>query len=154
MTYREYKEGVQKTVNDLPIFWAFGNRQFKEEMEKRGLTVNDTDKIYALGGGGYYLRTDAGVIRDFFNRPRKLPELMKDPVFAEDAFVSEMKNHEYWINSQGDWDVCSCFGDCEYKSWKDGPAYLRDMGYSDAVVEAYQSAKRKVWHEACEKDWF
>lgn len=154
MTYKEYKDIQQKSVNDLPIFWAFGKEQFREAMEEHGLTENDTDKIYSLGGGGYYLRSDAEVIRAFFNKKDELPELMKDPAFAEDAFIAEMKNHEYWINDQGDWDVCSCFGNCEYKSWKEGPDYLEEMGYGDGVIQAFKSAKKKVWDKAIENDWF
>lgn len=154
MTYKEYRDVRQKTVNDLPIFWAFGMDQFKEQMEKRGLTADDTDKIYALGGGGYYLRSDAKIIADFFNAKSDLPEMMKDPVFAEDAFIYEMRNREYWINDQGDWDVCSCFGGCEYKSWKEGPDYLKEIGYGDDVIAAYKSAKKKVWDAAIENDWF
>ena len=150
MTYKEYKEARRKKIDDLPIFWAFGKEQFKEQMEKRGLTENDTDKIYALGAGGYYLRSDAGVIHAFLSRENDVSEFMKDPAFAEDAFLYEMGNHEYWINDQGDWDVCSCFGPCEYESWKEGPDYLKEMGYGDEVIVAYEKAKKrygKIWNE-------
>ena len=154
MTYKEYKDVMQKDVNELPIFWAFSNRQFEEEMEKRGLTVNDTDKIYSLGGGGFYLRSDADKIHAFFNRKSILPELMKDALFAEDAFFYEMCNHEYGINSQGDWDVCSCFGNCEYKSWKEYGDYLKEMGYGDDVILAYKGAKSKYFKAANENEWY
>lgn len=154
MTYKEYKDIQQKTVNELPIFWAFGKRQFREAMEERGLTENDTDKIYSLGGGGYYLRSDAEKIRMFFNRKSALPELMRDPLFAEDGFYYEMCNHEFGINYQGDWDVCSCFGSCEYKSWKEGPDYLKEMGYGDSVIRAYESAKKKYFKAANENEWY
>lgn len=154
MTYKEYKDIQQKTANELPIFWAFSMDQFKEAMEERGLTVNDTDKIYGLGGGGYYLKSDAEVIRAYFNRKSILPELMKDPLFAEDAFYSEMCNHEYGINYQGDWDVCSCFGGCEYNSWKSGEDYLKEIGYGDSVIQAYKSAKKRYHKSAEENEWY
>ena len=155
MTYKEYRDKRQQDFNSLPIFFAFGKEQFREQMEKRGLTVDDTDKIYALGdGGGYYLRSDADVVRAFFDAPEELPELMKDPVFAEDAFAYEMKNHEYWINDQGDWDVCSCFGSCEYDYGKDASDYLKEIGYGDRTIKAYKRARTKVCKEAMEKDWY
>lgn len=154
MTYKEYKVIRQKSVNDLPIFWAFSNSQFKEAMEERGLTENDTDKIYSLGGGGFYLRSDAEVIHAFFNKKDELPELMKDPAFAEEAFFYEMKNHEFGINWQGAWDVCRCFGDCEYGEEKGGVDYLREMGYGEETVAAYKRAKKHYYKMAEENEWF
>ena len=46
MTYEEYKTKRQKEFNELPIFYAFSDKQFIEQMEKRGLTIADTVKIY------------------------------------------------------------------------------------------------------------
>lgn len=144
MKYQEYKEKRQKEFNALPIFWAFSEKQFAEAMEERGLTEDDTDQIYSLGMGGYYLRSDADVIREYFNRPDELRELMNEREFAESAFYYEMQNHEYPINWQGDWDVCNCFGSCEYEEGADGAYYLRDMGYDDNVVFAYKRARARI----------
>lgn len=154
MKYEEWKSIRQSEFNNLPIFYAFSDRQFKAAMEKRGLTENDTDQIYALGLGGYYLKKDADAIRDWFNKPNELPELMKDFDFAVGAFYYEMCNHEYGINWQRDWDVCQCFGDCEYGDGKYGREYLKEMGYGDDVCKAYEFAKRKYYREAEKNEWF
>ncbi len=155
MTYEEYRNQEQATFNALPIFWAFGMDQFREQMELRGLTENDTDKIYSIGGGGYYLKADAEIIRAYFNRPNRLKEYMEnDREFAESAFYYEMGNHEYHINWQGDWDVCECFGSCEYEEGKDGADYLREIGYSDNVVRAFYDARRRFYKDADEKGWY
>ena len=61
-------------------------------MEKRGLTENDTDQVYALGAGGYYLRKDADVVRDWFNKPDELPELMKFADLLEKATISTIES--------------------------------------------------------------
>ena len=45
MKYLELKQRQQKEVNDFPFGFAFSNQQFKEMMEKFGLSENDTDKI-------------------------------------------------------------------------------------------------------------
>lgn len=135
MTYQEYKKARQDEFNNLPIFFAFSNEQFKRAMEERGLTENDVDKVYRFGGtGGFYLKKDADVIRNFMNKPDKLNEYMKNPEFAESAFYYEMGNHEYHINWQGDWDVCSCFGDCEYSDGKTYVDYLKEIGYGLATL--------------------
>lgn len=156
MTYKEYKNSEQEAFNSLPIFFAFSNKQFKEQMEKRGLKETDTDKIYSLpgGAGGYYLRKDAQIIRDFMNREDKLQTLMKDHDFAVSAFYYEMANHEYHINRQGDWDVCNCFGNCEYGYGKDYHDYLKEMGYDEQMNACFREAKSKFL-KACKKnDWY
>lgn len=145
MTYKEYRERQSAELNDLPIFWAFSNKQFKEAMEERGLTENDTDKIYSLGAGGFYLRSDAEKIRDYFNKPDMLHDLMSDTIFAKEAFLYEMYNHEYSINYQADWDVCGCFGDCEYGSGKSYEEYLSEMGYSAETISAYKAARKEYY---------
>ncbi|MBQ2641324.1 MAG: hypothetical protein IJG15_04930 [Lachnospiraceae bacterium] len=154
MTYQEYRRQRQEEFNALPLFYAFSDRQLKEQMEKRGLTINDTDKICTVGAGSFCLKSDMDAIREYCDKPDLLPELMKDPAFAEDAFYYEMCNHEYGINWQGDWDVCLCFGDCKYAEDKNGTDYLREMGYGDDMVGAYLRAKRRYYKDAEEKEWF
>ena len=141
MNYKDYLDNKQKEFGSLPIFFAFGREQFKKAMEEHGLTEKDTDKIYKLGDtGGFYLRENAPIIREYFNKPDELPTLMKDSKFAVDAFYYEMLNHEYHINLQGDYDVCSCFGKCEYAEDKGFEDYLKEMGYSDDVLCSFISA--------------
>jgi len=156
MTYPQYLAEQKKAFDDLPIFFAFNHTQFKEEMEKRGLTEDDTDKIYRLPGdhGGFYLRADAPKILAYFSADDPLENLMKDPAFAEDAFYYEMCNHEYGINPQGSWDVCSCFGHCEYGYDKGGKEYLEKMGFPPETIDAYYAARRRYFKDAEEKEWF
>lgn len=154
MNYTEYKNMKQEEFDKLPIFYAFGNDQFKKAMEERGLKETDTDKIYALGHVGYYLRSDADIVRAYFKKKDELPELMKDHEFAVSAFRYEMDNHEYAINWQADYDVCSCFGHCEYGECKDATDYLSEMGYGDDVVKAYMEARRSHYKAADENEWF
>lgn len=154
MTYTEYKSARQGEFDNLPIFWAFSNKQFEEAMQQRGLTINDTDKIFSLGHGGYALKSDKDVILAFLNKKDPLPELMKNPVFAFDAFYYEMCNHEFGINWQGSWDVCSCFGECEYSNDKGGAEYLAEMGYGEDTINSYYAAKAQYFKDAEEKEWF
>lgn len=146
MTYQEYKKQMQKDVNDLPIFFAFSNERFKEQMEERGLTENDTDKIYSLGNGGYYLKEDAEIIRMFFNGDDELEKLMKDYDFAKDAFLYEMRNHEYAINHQRDFDVLSCFYDIQYDMMYQYPEYLDSIGVNETVKKAYSDARKEYFY--------
>ena len=155
MTYKEYREQREKEMNELPIFWAFSNKQLEEEMNKRGLTLKDADKIYRFGNGGFYLRSDAPQIRDYFNKPNRLSDLMKDYDFALDAILYEMNNHEYAINWQADWDVCSVFGKVEYTEAEDElEQYFNQLHWEDITRKAYLDAKREHYKMAEENEWF
>ena len=148
MTYIEYKNQKQNEFNNLPIFYAFSNEQLEKALNDRGLTINDTDKIYRLGDtGGFYLKSDAEIIRDYMQNynEEELHHLMEsDEKFAKDAFNYEMSNHEYAYNWQGDYDVCSCFGSPEYAEYKTGADYLNEMGYSDMIIAIYQACANKM----------
>lgn len=154
MTYEEYIKQAQEEFNNLPIFWAFSDKQFEEAMNERGLTVNDTDKIYKLTTGGFCLRKDASIIREYYNKPDPLKEFMKKSEFAESAFYYEMKNHEYHINGQGDWDVCNCFGNCEYSDNKNYANYLSEMGYSDDIIKAFKKARHRFFSDCDKNGWY
>lgn len=95
--YRELKEKQQKEVNDFPMFFAFSNEQFNEGMKKLGLEPTETDKIYSLGMGGYYRKTDSSKLKDLFNRHEKEMDqaIENDDKFIFDMFNYELGNHEY-----------------------------------------------------------
>lgn len=162
ITYEEYRLNRQAEFNALPIFFAFSKEQFKEAMEERGLTENDTDKIYGLGSGvsgGFYLRSDADKIRAFMDKPDELPELMKDYDFAKSAFYYEMRNHEYAINWQADWDVCRCFcyeEELPYHGDESGELtkYFDFLGWDEQTRQAYRDARKQYYKAAEENDWF
>lgn len=154
MKYKDYVTARQKEVNDLPIFWAFNNEQFREGMEARGLTENDVDKIYSLGGGGYYLKSDSDVIKAFFMKKSGLKKLMRDYDFCRDACYYEMCNHEYGINLQGDWDVMSCFGSVEYTDAENElETYFDKLRWSKKQRQAYRDARIQYYEDAEKGGW-
>jgi hypothetical protein len=98
--YLELKNKMQKEVDNFPMVFAFSNEQFKEAMEKLGLTENDTDKIYSIGGGGYIRKTDSEAFGELIERHEKemQAEIDKDETgegFIKDMFYYELCNHEY-----------------------------------------------------------
>lgn len=154
-TYEQYKNERQAEFNALPIKWAYSQEQFVKAMEELGVTEKDIDKIYKIGSNGFYLRSDSDKIKAFINRPDPLKELMKDYDFMVDAFYYELCNHEYAYNTyQGDWDTCSCFGDCEYKEYKTYKDYLTEMGYGEDTIRAYKEAVNKYYRACDENGWW
>ena len=95
--YTELKSKHQKEIDAFPFGFAFNESQFKEMMEKWGLTPDDTDKIYSIGGGGYVRKSDAEAMHKMFERhelERKMARKHGDDYLFE-MFNYELANHEY-----------------------------------------------------------
>ena len=102
MKYSELRQKQQKEVDEFPFGFAFSNEQFKEMMEKFGLSENDTDKIYSIGAGGYIRKSDADAMHEMFTRHEKerQQEIENDKDssgYIYDMFRYELDNHEYCI---------------------------------------------------------
>ena len=107
--YLELRQKHQDEMNSFPIFFAFSQSQFKKGMEKLGLSEDDTDKIYSLGGGGYYRRTDAEALREMFERHEKeRKENLSNEQYAYEMFLYELSNHEYCITFDLDETLDAC----------------------------------------------
>jgi hypothetical protein len=95
--YTELKSKHQKEVDAFPFGFAFNQKQFEEMMIKWGLTPDDTDKIYSIGGGGYVRKSDAEAMHKMFERHelgRKMARKHGDDYLFE-MFNYELANHEY-----------------------------------------------------------
>lgn len=152
MNYKEYRDQRQSEFNSIPMFFAFSNEQFDMGMEKLG--IKNIKDVRSIGGGGYIHKDTIPMLIEF-NKSDRIDELMKDPEFAEDAIYYEMGNHEYHINHyQGNWDVCSCFGDVEYNELDDPDEYFRQLGWEPQTIEAYERARKRFLKAADENDWY
>lgn len=94
--YTSLKSKHQKEIDAFPFGFAFNQTQFNEMMEKWGLTPDDTDKIYKLGGGGYVRKTDSDAMHEMFERHATEHETaMQDDEYLYQMFYYELANHEY-----------------------------------------------------------
>lgn len=156
MTYKEYNKKTQDEFNKLPLFWAFSDDQFEKALAERGIKVEEAkEHVYHSKAliGAFYLKKDAPIIQEYFKRDRmkELRDIMnKDAGFALEAFEYEMMNHEYPINWEGDYDVASCFGHCEFAEDKGGIEYLTELGFNQQTIDQWFIARKKVI-KAC--DW-
>lgn len=95
--YTSLKSKHQAEVDAFPFGFAFNQSQFEEMMTKWGLTPDDTDKIYSIGGGGYVRKSDAEAMHKMFERhelERKMARKHGDDYLFE-MFNYELANHEY-----------------------------------------------------------
>ena len=96
--YTSLKSKHQKEVDAFPFGFAFNQKQFDEMMEKFGLTPDDTDKIYKIGGGGYIRKTDSEAMNEMFERHEaERKAAMQDDEYLYEMFNYELANHEYCI---------------------------------------------------------
>lgn len=158
MKYTEFKDMLQKKVNDLPIIFAFSNEQLDNALDDMGLSLK-WDKLIMMGCGVFCLKSDLDYVHSELHAVDDAKrEFIEDYEHAYDAFFYEMGNHEYHINWQGDWDVLSCFGldddVCEYDDGKDVGEYMDAMGLSPVTQAAYHDARGDFLRMADEKGWY
>lgn len=158
MTYQEYTQKKQAEVNALPLKWAFSNQQFEEMMKEWGYEPNDYSKICRISSmnGAFLRKEDLPVFKAWLSKEDLLSKLMENKEFRIEAFLYEMNNHEYAINTyQGDWDVLNCFSNKELK-YEDGKgymSYLDEMNHLD-WLDDYREARNRHYKMAEENNWF
>lgn len=146
--YAEMKDQHQKRVNALPLGAAFSNKQFEEMMNRWGLTSEDTDKIYRLGGTGmFYRKEDSRLIFDTLEQnEREMQEAIaadKDGTgFIRDMFRYELANHEYCItfDLEPTLDALGLTAD--------------EVNASPALLNGLRLAKRDYLDEADRNGWY
>ena len=106
MMYREFKEMKQKEFNALPTMFAFSKKQLEEQMEKLGTNKSE---IVNLGYGMFMREKDLYLLDAFEGKYEAMKnQLMENDEFLLDAFLYELRNHEYIITREVD-DALSVF---------------------------------------------
>ena len=108
--YLELKKRHQKEFEEIPIAYAFNDKQLQEALEKLGATKEECVTVF--GHGDIVKRKDVKDLTSMMRRHNnELEQKLKDDVdFAEAAFLYEMDNHEYAINWSADEDVLAALG--------------------------------------------
>lgn len=100
-SYRELRDRQQKEFNELPLGFAFSDKQFDEIMGKWGLDPEkDLDKIYRIPGGGFIQKKDHKHFHEVVDRHAAELEAAKQSDadgtgFLYQMFLFELDNHEY-----------------------------------------------------------
>lgn len=99
--YAELRKRQQAEFNQLPLGFAFSDKQFKEMMEGWGLNPEkDTDKLYRIPGGGFVQKKDQALIRETTERHHAELQAAIDADktgvgFIYEMFLVELDNHEF-----------------------------------------------------------
>lgn len=103
--YNQMKSRHQKAVDNLPMYFAFGDRQFNELREKLGFETEEEmlKNVFTLGAGSIILKKDKELVMNTFEQNSKeMKKAMKDDDFLLSAFEYELGNHEYIITYEID----------------------------------------------------
>jgi len=125
---REY-QSVFRSSDDDVADWFKGDKEHAVYSEIAFAYFKPCDAMFVAHLNGLYEAFTA------CNNP------LRDYEHAKAAFVYEMRNHEYPINWQGDWDVISCFAKVAYKG--DGTE-IEQTGWTDEIKRAYLDAAKEV----------
>lgn len=96
--YLTLKEKHQKEINEFPFGFCFNDQQYNEMMANWGLTPEDTDKIYSIGGGGYIRKSDVEAMNEMFDRHERevaAARAENKDDYLYHMFNYELANHEY-----------------------------------------------------------
>lgn len=100
MKYEELKAKHQQEVNNLPIYFAFGQRQINEVIEKLGFKDEEELKknVFTIGAGSIILNKDKDkVLNTFLEHDKEMIKAFENDDFLLSAFEYELANHEYII---------------------------------------------------------
>lgn len=99
-SYRELRDRQQKEFNELPLGFAFSDKQFDEMMGKWGLDPEkDLDKIYRIPGGGFIQKKDHKHFHEVLDRHNAEMEAAKAADEMEQDFFTRCSSTNWIITS-------------------------------------------------------
>lgn len=123
-----------------------------EEREK--LRKKTENMIFSPVFFAFYDKEDADFVKSGEKLLATLENAEPDKSNSEywkSAFLREMFNHEYGINWQADFDVCSCFGNCSsVVNIDDLNALFDACNFSVVQRDAYMAARREYSKQSAE----
>ena len=138
-TYEEFKERQQKEIDDLPIYFAFGDRQLQEKSEELGFkNIDDMlNNVVGIGAGGFCKKEDyQNIINTFKKHDEELKENLKNDEFLKSAFEYELANHEYIIT----YDISDALRPLGIKY----DEYLKNERYQNIMKKAIENYKKDM----------
>lgn len=110
LKYEELKAKHQEEVNGLPIYFAFGQRQIDELIQKLGFTNEEElkDNVFTIGAGSIILKKDKDkVLNTFLKHDKAMLKAFENDEFLLSAFEYELANHEYIITYEIEPTLCA-----------------------------------------------
>lgn len=156
-SYVEYTKKQHYIMNFYPqrrdhvSQWFYGSDDERLALQKKIKTM-----IYSPIAMAYFLPED----RDFVSRIAEFADhlvaarnsMESDPAYLKSAILSEMYNHEYSINWQGNYDVLACFGRIKFNDSDNPEEYIRQLGWTQDQRSAFYAARAEYARQQQERE--
>lgn len=134
----------------VSIFGNFSDKKYEQEYRRK--TAN---MIYDPVAFAYYAPEEADFVKHHCELLKGLVKQRENVAdnyeYQKAAFLHEMYNHEYGINLQADWDVCSvfCAGALIYHRGEGSELqdYFEQCKFTDTQRRAYLDARTQYYEE-------
>lgn len=117
------------------------------DKEREKLRKKTENMIFSPVFFAYYDKKDSDFVKsgeELLSMLEKAEPSADNAAYWKSAFLNEMFNHEYGINWQGDFDVCSCFGDCSgVRDYENIEELFSACRFTPAQRAAYMAARRE-----------
>lgn len=167
--YRRKLTGMLFTASELSTVSSYEDKRAKEyflcnfyamrrphvSMFHIGPAPDTSGMVFSPVFMAYYLDADfvklgAELLLTLNNAERNSKESFD---YWKSAFLHEMYNHEYGINWQADFDVCSCFANCNgVKDYTSASELFAACGFTDTQKAAYMAAQREYFKTQAETE--
>lgn len=156
--YDDYEAKRHYLANYYPMqvdhisYFFIGSDEEREQMRKKVAKMID-NKI----GLCYNYQKDKDFVDKMYYLFNELckreEERNTDFDYLKSAFIKEMYNHEYAINSyQRNYDTLSAFGNVKWHGENDDPEdYFKDLNFTETQKKAYYAARKQYYKEVEEK---
>ena len=139
MRYEELKAKHQQEVNNLPIYFAFGQKQINEIIEKLGFKDEEELKknVFTIGAGSIILNKDKDkVLNTFLEHDKEMIKAFENDDFLLSAFEYELANHEYIIT----YDITDTLGALGIKLTE----YQENKRFQEIMQQAITNYKKDM----------
>lgn len=150
-SYDEYtqKEHFLHSYYPMQTDYVSQFRIFRTEEDERQFEKDITGLTYNPVAFAYM--EDKNFIKHHIELYKQLQKAKENTVndfeYMQSAFLYEMRNHEYPINWQGNYDVLSCFGNITYNSEDDFNKYFDELNFTETQRKAYRAARQQCLQE-------
>ena len=152
-SYRELRDRQQKEFNELPLGFAFSDKQFDEMMGKWGLDPEkDLDKIYRIPGGGFIQKKDHKHFHEVLDRHNAEMEAAKTADEDGTGFLYQMFRDEPDNNKlNAVLDLADAYAEHEYEKRKKSEKVQWGKDVCAAAGESVDELPEKVFISISEK---
>ena len=138
----------------VTIFCINPSEEQKEEFKRKTETMIYDPVAFAYYDDLEFVQRHVELLAEL---EKRYEETATNYEYQYNAFMYELGNHEYHINSyQGDWDTLSAFGNIEWHGQGIGARlkYYKELKFNDVQIQAFENARKDFLKKAGESEWY